>query len=113
MEFWRGTGGAVAGKANSEGRGRGKLLSPERRRGAVRHARESYQVSERHACRLLEESEFELVGELVLRNSTTRYAIGEKWPHSRHNSALKENSHRCRALHSPILGGKSEFSGSK
>ncbi|WP_424667180.1 IS3 family transposase [Candidatus Binatus sp.] len=33
--------------------GRGKLLSPERRRGAVRHARESYRVSERHACRLL------------------------------------------------------------
>ena len=38
-------GGAVAGEANSEGRGRGKLLSPERRRGAVRHARESYRVS--------------------------------------------------------------------
>ncbi|MGH9434204.1 MAG: IS3 family transposase [Terriglobia bacterium] len=33
--------------------GRGKLLGPERRRGAVRHARERYQVSERHACRLL------------------------------------------------------------
>src|SRR6202035_2354747 len=46
-------GGAVAGEADSEGCGRGKLLSPERRRGAVRHARESYQLSERHACRLL------------------------------------------------------------
>src|SRR6202161_1636519 len=46
-------GGAVFGEANSEGCGRGKLLSPERRRGAVRHARENYQVSERHACRLL------------------------------------------------------------
>ena len=46
-------GGAVFGEANSEGCGRGKLLSPERRRGAVRHARESYQVSERPACRLL------------------------------------------------------------
>jgi putative transposase len=46
-------GGAVFGEANSEGCGGGKLLSPERRRGAVRHARESYQVSERHACRLL------------------------------------------------------------
>jgi putative transposase len=31
----------------------GKLLSPERRRGAVRHACETYRVSERHACRLL------------------------------------------------------------
>jgi len=46
-------GGAVAGEANSEGRRGGKLLSPERRRSAVRHARESYRVSERHACRLL------------------------------------------------------------
>ncbi|MGB7498044.1 MAG: IS3 family transposase [Candidatus Acidiferrum sp.] len=31
----------------------GKLLSPERRRCAVEHAREKYEVSERHACRLL------------------------------------------------------------
>jgi hypothetical protein len=31
----------------------GNFLSPERRRGAVRHARENYAVSERHACRLL------------------------------------------------------------
>ena len=37
-------GGAVVGEANSEGRGRGKLLSPERRRGAVRHACENYRV---------------------------------------------------------------------
>jgi hypothetical protein len=28
----------------------GKLLSPERRRGAVSHAREMYQISERHAA---------------------------------------------------------------
>ena len=46
-------GGAVSGEADSEGRGRGKLLSPERRRCAVEHAREKYEVSERHACRLL------------------------------------------------------------
>ncbi|MGA9570798.1 MAG: IS3 family transposase [Candidatus Acidiferrales bacterium] len=31
----------------------GKLLSPERRRCAVEQAREKYEVSERHACRLL------------------------------------------------------------
>ncbi|MDP9338696.1 MAG: IS3 family transposase [Acidobacteriota bacterium] len=31
----------------------GKLLSPGRRRCAVEHARERYEVSERHACRLL------------------------------------------------------------
>ena len=46
-------GGAVAGEADSEGCGGGKLLSPERRRCAVEHAREKYEVSERHACRLL------------------------------------------------------------
>jgi hypothetical protein len=44
----------VAGEANSEGRRRRKLLSPERRCGAVRHARKNYRVSERHSCRLLE-----------------------------------------------------------
>ncbi len=33
-------GGAIAKEADSEGRGPGKLLSPERRRGAVRHPRE-------------------------------------------------------------------------
>src|SRR5665213_2655965 len=46
-------GGAVFGEANSEGRSGGKLLGPERRRGAVRHALENYRITERHACRLL------------------------------------------------------------
>ena len=41
------------GEANSEGCGREKLLSPERRRSAVRLALENYRVSERQACRLL------------------------------------------------------------
>ena len=45
--------GAVSGEADPEGCGLGKLLSPERRRCAVEHAREKYEVSERHACRLL------------------------------------------------------------
>ncbi|MGA9594033.1 MAG: IS3 family transposase [Candidatus Acidiferrales bacterium] len=31
----------------------GKLLSPERRRCAVEHAREKHELSERHACRLV------------------------------------------------------------
>lgn len=31
----------------------GKLLSPERRRCAVEHAREEYEVSERRACRVV------------------------------------------------------------
>ncbi|HEY4766817.1 MAG TPA: IS3 family transposase [Candidatus Sulfotelmatobacter sp.] len=31
----------------------GKLLSPERRRSAVEHAREKHELSERHACRLV------------------------------------------------------------
>jgi hypothetical protein len=39
--------------ADPEGCGLGKLLSLERRRCAVEHAREQYEVSERHACRLL------------------------------------------------------------
>ena len=43
----------VAGEANPEGRGLGKLLSPERRRCAVEHAHQQYELSERHACRLL------------------------------------------------------------
>jgi putative transposase len=47
------SGRAVSGEANSEGCSGGKLLSPERRRGAVRHARQNYPISERHACRLL------------------------------------------------------------
>jgi hypothetical protein len=46
-------GGAVFGEANSERRCGGKLLSPERRRGAVRHVRGNYRISERHACQLL------------------------------------------------------------
>src|ERR1019366_9062465 len=46
-------GGAISGEADPEGCGLGKLLSPERRRCAVEHAREKYEVSERHACRLL------------------------------------------------------------
>src|SRR4029077_11020878 len=47
------SGRAVVGEADSEGRGLGKLLSPGRRRCAVEHALEKYEVSERHACRLL------------------------------------------------------------
>src|ERR1039457_3204970 len=43
----------VAGEASLEGRGLGKLLSPERRRCAVEHAHQQYGFSERHACRLL------------------------------------------------------------
>jgi putative transposase len=37
----------------SEGYCRGKLLSPERRRCAVEHARAEYEVSERRACRVV------------------------------------------------------------
>ena len=44
---------SVAGEASSEGGGGGKLLSPERRRCAVEHAREQHRLSERRACRLL------------------------------------------------------------
>ena len=44
---------SYAGEADSEGRGGGKLLSPERRRCAVEHARQQHRLSERHACRLL------------------------------------------------------------
>ncbi|HEY6369712.1 MAG TPA: IS3 family transposase [Candidatus Sulfotelmatobacter sp.] len=33
----------------------GKLLSPERRRCAVEHAREKHELSERHACRLVKQ----------------------------------------------------------
>ena len=46
-------GGAFAGEAGAAGCGAGKLLSPERRRCAVEHAREQHELSERHACRLL------------------------------------------------------------
>jgi putative transposase len=48
-------GGAISGEADREGCGLGKLLSPERRRCAVEHAHGRYEVSERHACRLLGE----------------------------------------------------------
>src|ERR1700732_1659479 len=46
-------GRALAGEAGSEGYCGGKLLSPERRRCAVEHAREQYEVSERRACRVV------------------------------------------------------------
>src|SRR5205085_5252376 len=46
-------GRAIAGEAGSEGYCGGKLLSPERRRCAVEHAREKHELSERHACRLV------------------------------------------------------------
>src|SRR5207302_4613117 len=48
-------GRAVAGEAGVEGRGLGKLLSPERRRCAVERARQQHGMTERHACRLLEQ----------------------------------------------------------
>lgn len=47
-----GGGGTDRGKADPEGHRPGKLISPERRRQAVRHAREEG-LSERHACRLV------------------------------------------------------------
>ena len=46
-------GTTIAGETDFDGRGGGKLLSPERQRGAVRHARENYQVTERRASGLL------------------------------------------------------------
>src|SRR5208283_3599289 len=46
-------GGVSSEETNFEGRGGGKLLSPERRRCAVEHARQQHRLSERHACRLL------------------------------------------------------------
>jgi hypothetical protein len=42
-------GGAVFGEADTEGCSGGKLLSPERRKGAVEHACRKYGVSEREA----------------------------------------------------------------
>ena len=44
---------AIVGQADPEGYWGGKLLSPERRRCAVEHAREEYEVSERRACRVV------------------------------------------------------------
>ena len=46
-------GGAVFLEADSEGCRGGKILSPERSRGAVEHARRKSGVSERQACRVL------------------------------------------------------------
>ena len=46
-------GGSVAGEAGSQGYCGGKLLCPERRRYAVEHAQEKHELSERHACRLV------------------------------------------------------------
>src|ERR1035438_10108161 len=45
--------GAVVGQTDPKGYCGGKLLSPERRRCAVEHAREEYEVSERRACRVV------------------------------------------------------------
>src|SRR5208283_3006242 len=44
---------AVVGQTDIKGYCGGKLLSPERRRCAVEHAREEYEVSERRACRVV------------------------------------------------------------
>src|SRR6266481_5336682 len=44
---------AGVGQTDIEGYCGGKLLSPERRRCAVEHAREEYEVSERRACRVV------------------------------------------------------------
>src|SRR5207247_1942939 len=46
----RGTG---VGQADIKGYCGGKLLSPERRRCAVEHVRQEYEVSERRACRVV------------------------------------------------------------
>jgi hypothetical protein len=46
-------GGAGVGQTDPEGYCGGKLLSPERRRCAVEHARGKYVVSERRACRVV------------------------------------------------------------
>ena len=48
-------GGAISGEAGSQGYCGGKLLSPDRRRCAVEHAREKHELSERHACRLVKQ----------------------------------------------------------
>src|ERR1017187_4551445 len=45
--------GSGAGQTDLKGYCGGKLLSPERRRCAVEHAREEYEVSERRACRVV------------------------------------------------------------
>jgi hypothetical protein len=45
----------VIGTVRCEGYCRGKLLSPERRRSAVEHARQRHELSERHARRLVKQ----------------------------------------------------------
>jgi putative transposase len=47
--------GSVVGQTDPKGYCGGKLLSPERRRCAVEHAREEYAVSERRACRVVKQ----------------------------------------------------------
>jgi hypothetical protein len=66
-------GGAVVGEANSEGCGGGKLLSPERRRGAVRYARESYRVSDLASLKVLHEYPF--LSDAEARNAFLRLQV--------------------------------------
>jgi len=47
--------GVEPGEAGVEGHRLGKLLSPERRRSAVSHACETYGMSERHPCRVVQQ----------------------------------------------------------
>lgn len=47
--------GPVVREADSEECSGGKLLSSERRRGAAEHARRKYGVSERYACRVVQQ----------------------------------------------------------
>src|SRR6266542_961262 len=49
-------GGPGAGHRDLEGGSAGKILSPTRRRDAVRHVRERLGVSERRACRAIGQS---------------------------------------------------------
>ena len=49
-------GGSGAGQRDLEGSGLGKLLSPARRRQAVRHAQTALDVAERRACRVLRQA---------------------------------------------------------
>ena len=45
--------GSDAGQVDPEGGGKGKLLSPARRRACIDHVRDQFKVSERRACRVL------------------------------------------------------------
>src|SRR6267154_2772351 len=47
--------GVEPGQAGAEGHRLGKLLSPERRRCAVSHARQTHGMSERRACRVVKQ----------------------------------------------------------